>query len=65
MARLQVPNTRRHRFVGDVTTIWLCPAYQFAGRTETPRGAHVTLKSNVWPRWLVWEALGKKCCTIT
>jgi len=53
MTRLHVPNTRRHKFVGDVTTIWLCPANQFAGCTEKPRGAHEVLGPNVWPRWLV------------
>jgi len=52
-------------FVGDVTTIWLCPANQFAGATETHRGAHVALGQNVWPHWLVSHVLWKKCCTIT
>jgi len=65
MKKRHVPNTRRHKFVGDVTTIWLCPANQFAGHTETSRGVHVALWLNIWPRWLVRHVLGQKCCTIT
>jgi len=59
MARLHVPNTRRHKFVGDITTIWLCPADQFDSRMETSCGANEALGPNVWPRWLVWRAFGK------
>jgi len=40
MARLLERNTRRLKFVGDVTTNWLCPANQCAGGTETPHAAH-------------------------
>jgi len=47
MARLHVPNTRHHIFVGDVTTIWLWPPNQFTGCTETTRGMHVALWPNV------------------
>jgi len=47
MARLHLPNTRRHKFVGDVTTVGLCPENQIAGRTKTPRGVHVALAPNV------------------
>jgi len=48
MAILHVPNTRRLKFVGDFTWIWLCLANQFAGRTEKPRGAHVALGASIW-----------------
>ena len=34
MTRLPVPNTRRHQFVGDITTIWLCTDNQFADRKK-------------------------------
>jgi len=57
MARVHLPNTRRHKFVGDVTTIWFCPDYQFAGRTEKLSGVHVAARPNVWSRWLVCRAL--------
>jgi len=55
MARLHVANTQRYRFVGDVTTVWLCPGNQFAGSTEAPR---VALEPYVSLCWLIWHLLG-------
>ena len=51
MARVHLPNTRRHKFVGDVTTIWFFPDYQFPGRTECLVGC-------MWPRGRMFHLAG-------